>query len=562
MTIAATPPTAAPAPAVPTTRAAVPTTQDRIPGAAPAVPTPPDAASTTPRRDRSETTMRLVTVLALAGGVVLAGIGFAGSYKALQALGQAKGFGDFSYVFPIGLDAGIVVLLALDLLLIRRRTPWPVLRLLAHTFTAGTIWFNAASGDKPPSEDLVGAGMHAVIPLMFIASVEAGRRLVIRITALEDGRHSEGVPLHRWLLSPRPTFALWRRMKLWAVTSYQEAVAREQALTVYRVLLEKKYGSVRKAPAEERLPLTMAPYGLAIDEALDLPRQQQEREKTLEDAKKAADAAAQEREADRAAQAQIAALKRHGAVQAAQVEVAAATGQAEAKARAELTAAERQAQLEEEALETATVAEAKARAAAAARKEADERKAQAAAEAEAAELERQAAETRKAAAEADRIAAAEAQAIETQAVAEARKAAAEADRAAAEIERAAAETRRAAAEADRRAAEEDARRRAAFADAKDAERRAAETERAAAAARRAAAGIELRAVEMEDAAQLKPSERAARKVARLALAEAGGHAEALPLERIAEVLGVSASTASERRREAAELLATGYRPEA
>ncbi|MDT0323960.1 DUF2637 domain-containing protein, partial [Streptomyces millisiae] len=51
------------------------------------------------------------------GAVIIAGIGFAGSYAAVRELALQKGFGNFSYAFPIGVDAGIVVLLALDLLL-------------------------------------------------------------------------------------------------------------------------------------------------------------------------------------------------------------------------------------------------------------------------------------------------------------------------------------------------------------------------------------------------------------------------------------------------------------
>lgn len=559
MTIAATPPEAAPARPIPTTRPAVPEAAAAVPAPPVAVPEAAADVSDTPRRTRA-TTLRLVTVLALVGGAILAAIGFAGSYKALQALGESRGLGRFSYVFPIGLDAGIVVLLALDLLLIRRRTPWPVLRWLAHVFTVGTVLFNAAAGERSIREDPVGAALHGVIPLMFIAAVEAGRRLVIRITALEDGHQTDGVPLHRWFLAPAPTFALWRRMKLWGIRSYREAVAREQDLKVYRVMLKREYGSVRAAPSDARLPLIMAPYGLSIEEALELPRRQAEREKALEEARKAAEAAAEQAAQERRTQAEIAALHRQGAIQAARAEVTAATRAAEAQAQAQIAAAEQLAQLEKQALESATIAEAKARAAEAARREAEERRAQAAAEAEAAELERQAAQARAEAAEAEKAAEAEAQAFETQAAAEARRRAAEEDERAAEIELRAAEARRAAAEMEAfeaRAAEEAERARLAAA---EANRRAAEMEEAAAEARRRAAEIELRAVEMEDAAQLKPSERAARKVARMALAEAGGRADALPLERIVEVLGVSTSTASERRREAAELLAAGYRP--
>ncbi|MFF2927172.1 hypothetical protein ACFVTP_33010, partial [Streptomyces celluloflavus] len=90
--------------------------------------------------------------------------------------------------------------------------------------------------------------------------------------------------------------------------------------------------------------------------------------------------------------------------------------------------------------------------------------------------------------------------------------------------------------------------------------RAAEIEHRAAETRRAAAEMERRALEAEDEARLTPSERNDRKIARLVLSEAGGSAEALPLDRIKDVLGVADSTASERRKKAAELIARGYNP--
>ncbi|MBY8889079.1 DUF2637 domain-containing protein, partial [Streptomyces sp. PTM05] len=57
---------------------------------------------------------RMLIGVVVAGALVIAGIGFAGSYAAVRALAIRKGFGDFAYFFPIGIDAGICVLLALD----------------------------------------------------------------------------------------------------------------------------------------------------------------------------------------------------------------------------------------------------------------------------------------------------------------------------------------------------------------------------------------------------------------------------------------------------------------
>ncbi|MEV0469044.1 DUF2637 domain-containing protein [Streptomyces prunicolor] len=234
MTIAATPPRAIPAP----TASLAPRTASVAPPVASVTGT---AASVTPEAasaKRSHTTLRAMMWLALIGGAILAGIGFTGSYNALQTLGQDHGLGWFSHAFPIGVDAGIVVLLALDMLLAWKRTPWPMLRLLAHLFTAATIVFNAASSPGPIAADPIGAGLHGIIPIMFVASVEAARRMIRKIAALEDGTESAGIPVARWFLAPIATPLLWRRMKLWDVPTYGEAVIREQSLKVYRVLLE------------------------------------------------------------------------------------------------------------------------------------------------------------------------------------------------------------------------------------------------------------------------------------------------------------------------------------
>lgn len=539
----------------------VPTTAHLVPDAAHSVPSPapdvPTTAADVPR-PRLFSTLTLVSIVAIIGGIVLGAIGFAGSYESLKALAVDKGFGDFAAWFPIGTDAGIVVLLALDLYLIHRGAPWPLLRFLAHGLTAATIWFNAASAGP----DKLAAGMHAVLPVLFVTAIEAARKLVIKAANLRAGKtKSEGVPLHRWVFAPFSSFSMHRRMRLWETGSYDRTVTLEKERIVYRAMLDRKHGSWKKAPSDARLPFTMARYGLSVDEALALPQEAEEAEELRKEREEARRLEAETRAAERAAQADIDRMRAKGRVEAARAQVEGETGQARVYARAQVTVAERTAAVEEGALETATVAEARARAAEAARREAEHRKVQAAADLEAAKLEEQAAVKRRAVELADRVAAAEAQHIETAKIAEAKRAAAEADRVTAETKRATAETLRAAVEAERRKAEEEARRKAALADAERSEEAAVETRRRAAETRRRVAGIELAAVEAEDLAQLKPSERGARKVARMILATGSTDAEALELTAIADALGVSVSTASERRKEAAALVANGYRPE-
>jgi hypothetical protein len=205
---------------------------------------------------------RILIGIVVTGVVIIAGIGFAGSYTAVRALAQREGFGAFAGVFPIGVDAGIVVLLALDLLLTWLRIPFPLLRPAAWLLTAATIVFNAAAAWPDP----LGAGMHAVIPMLFVVAVEAARHAIGRVADITADKHMESVRITRWILAPAPTFRLWRHMKLWELRSYDEAIRREQDRLVYRARLRARYGIAwrRRAPVDAVMPLRLAKYGVPL----------------------------------------------------------------------------------------------------------------------------------------------------------------------------------------------------------------------------------------------------------------------------------------------------------
>ncbi|MDG9687682.1 DUF2637 domain-containing protein [Streptomyces sp. DH18] len=209
-------------------------------------------------------THRILIGVVIAGAVLIAAIGFAGSYAAVRELAEDKGFGTFSLVFPIGIDAGICVLLALDLLLTWMRIPFPLLRQTAWLLTAATIAFNGAASWPDP----LGTAMHAVIPVLFVVSVEAARHAVGRIADITADKHMEGVRLTRWLLSPVPTFKLWRRMKLWELRSYEQVIKLEQDRLIYQARLQARFGRNwrRKAPIESMMPLRLAKYGVPLAE--------------------------------------------------------------------------------------------------------------------------------------------------------------------------------------------------------------------------------------------------------------------------------------------------------
>ncbi|WP_456302716.1 DUF2637 domain-containing protein [Streptomyces microflavus] len=221
------------------------------------------------------------------GTLAVAGIGFVGSYAAVRNLAEAKGFGEIAVVFPVGIDAGIVVLLALDLLFTWLRMPFPLLRHGAWLLTGATIAFNAATAWPDP----VGTGMHATIPVLFVVIIEAARHAVGRIADLTANRHMESVRLARWMLAPIATFSVWRRMKLWEIGDYRQALSLEADRLIYRARLRADYGRGwrRKAPMDKLLPLRLTKFGVplapasALADGTPAPVVELEREETFED---------------------------------------------------------------------------------------------------------------------------------------------------------------------------------------------------------------------------------------------------------------------------------------
>lgn len=522
MTITDTPPTAALTPPDPLPPDTVSGAPQRVSGTAQPVSAPPsDAKRNDPDSPEAaggkmmRVLMVVLSVIAAVGGITVGSIGFAMSYDTLSTVALTWGFtARMAPWFPVGVDASIIAFLAMDLYLVRKGAAWPLLRLAAHGMTFATVWFNASSQGSVLA-DPVKAASHGAMPVLFVLGVEAGRRLLIHKARLESEEESDRVPVSRWILAPIATARLFRRMKLYGITSYPEMVRRDQDLIGYKQWLKRKYsGNLAQATDDELLPMTMAPYGYTVAEALALPDlQQRDAEARAEEAeRRRLDAETRRQQATDRAEADR--LRSQGDLEAVRATVAGETEQARARARAVATAAERAAELEAEALESADAAEAKARAARA-----------------------------------------------EQAAAEARQAAAETDAAAAETERVASETRRRTAEEDAARVAAEARRAAELERIEQAQARAAQAQKDAAEIREAAAEIERRAVEAEDHAKLTPRERAVRRVARMILTQADGVAEQLPLANIQRELAVSSpATASQYRIEAGDLLAGGYRP--
>lgn len=229
-------------------------------------PVTPDSAATWQRPALNRAARILVGVI-VGGAVLIALIGFAGSYAAVHQLALRKGFGAFAYVLPLGIDLGILILLALDLLLTWLRIPFAVLRHTAWLLTLATIAFNGAAAWPDP----LAVGMHAIIPILFVVVVEAARHAVGQLADITAARHIEPVRLARWFLDPVRTAALWRRMKLWELTAYRDVVGVERDRMVFRARLRARYGRRwrSKAPVEDVLRLKLTRYGERLEPTLD-----------------------------------------------------------------------------------------------------------------------------------------------------------------------------------------------------------------------------------------------------------------------------------------------------
>lgn len=293
-------------------------------------------------------TQKTLTTIVVGAVLIIATLGFIGSYSAVTKLAIAKGFGEFAHAFPIAVDAGIIAFLALDLLLTWRRIAFPLLRYTAWGLTAATIAFNAATAWP----DWLGVSMHGTIPILFVIAVEAARHAIGRIADITADKHLEGPNASRWLLNPASTFILWRRQRLWGIRQWDTVLHLERERRIYIGQLRKEHGRRawrRKATAEQTLVLSLAKDGMSVQDAIELPAREAAKLAEAE-AKRAAEARAKaEAEAEAKHQAEL----RSAEVEAKRRAEVAEAEAAEARARAEAEAAAEVARLEVEAKQRA-----------------------------------------------------------------------------------------------------------------------------------------------------------------------------------------------------------------
>ncbi|MGX9887436.1 DUF2637 domain-containing protein [Streptomyces sp. NPDC002276] len=200
----------------------------------------------------------LGVVAVLAAGV--GGLGLASSFEAVSAAGARWGFAS-PWMLPVGIDVAIPVFTAAFLLLIRTDMPLGWVRFVPWVLTGVTCWLNIAAG-----QSLSAKVAHGTMPLLWVVLSEVAAHVYASRIGAVTGRRMEKIRRSRWLLAPLSTFALWRRMTLWEVTSYTDALARERERQLVRAQLRQRHGRRWRSqtPRPERVLLKLgelAPSG-------------------------------------------------------------------------------------------------------------------------------------------------------------------------------------------------------------------------------------------------------------------------------------------------------------
>ncbi|MET9565642.1 DUF2637 domain-containing protein [Streptomyces tauricus] len=214
------------------------------------VPTPETPASGVPPLTKPE------LGLAGVGALAAAGVGALGLISSFAAVSEAAARWGFTspWMLPVGIDVAIPVFTVANLLLIRMDMALAWVRFVPWILTLITCGLNVAAG-----HDVWAKVAHGTMPLLWVVFSEIGAHIyAVRIGAA-TGRRMEKIRFSRWLLAFPSTFALWRRMTLWEITSYSEALAREKERQLARADLRETYGRKwrTKTPRRERVMLRM-----------------------------------------------------------------------------------------------------------------------------------------------------------------------------------------------------------------------------------------------------------------------------------------------------------------
>ncbi|MGW3754463.1 DUF2637 domain-containing protein [Streptomyces sp. NPDC005134] len=190
--------------------------------------------------------------LAGVGALAAAGVGALGlisSFDAVSAAALRWGFTS-PWMLPVGIDLAIPVFTVANLFLIRMNMALAWVRFVPWVLTLVTCGLNVSAGHGTWAKVA-----HGTMPLLWVVFSEIAAHIyAVRIGAV-TGRRMDKIRASRWLLAFPSTFVLWRRMTLWEITSYSDALARERERQLARAELRERHGRLwrSKTPRPERV---------------------------------------------------------------------------------------------------------------------------------------------------------------------------------------------------------------------------------------------------------------------------------------------------------------------
>ncbi|MFI2215145.1 DUF2637 domain-containing protein [Streptomyces sp. NPDC020141] len=245
-----------------------------------------------------------LAVVAVLSGLAAAVTGFALSYGALRDAAIDWGYtGWQSYAFPIGVDGLIVALYTADLVLAWRQMARPWIRMTAHALTGVTIALNvSAAVDGMPGTPTLSEAFgqdfgrllgHAMMPIAYVILTEVARWAIARTARLEAGLGvDQALTLAEWALNFRVTWRIFQHAKTYPAT-YADARVFVRDLAVYRVWQKERARYATGTPAAraavlDRMPALLAPYGVSVERARELPAEMLAQEEAQEEARQRA----------------------------------------------------------------------------------------------------------------------------------------------------------------------------------------------------------------------------------------------------------------------------------
>ncbi|MFJ5043461.1 DUF2637 domain-containing protein [Streptomyces sp. NPDC088719] len=204
------------------------------------------------------------------GALAAAGVGALGLISSFDAVSDAAAGWGFSeaWMVPVGMDVAIPVFSVANLLLIRMDMPLAWVRFVPWVLTLVTCGLNVSAG-----QELWAKVAHGTMPLLWVVFSEIGAHIYASRIGAVTGRRMDKIRASRWLLAFPSTFALWRRMTLWEVTSYADALTRERERLLARAELRERHGRRWRSqtPRRERVLLKLGELNPAAEQEPPAP---------------------------------------------------------------------------------------------------------------------------------------------------------------------------------------------------------------------------------------------------------------------------------------------------